>query len=1063
MGSIAWFARNRVAANLLMVVILAAGLLTLFVVKLEVFPELTLDLISVSVPYPGATPEEVEEAINVRIEEAVQGVAGIKRLNSIATEGIGVVTIELERDTDVRKVLDEVKSRVDAIDTFPEDAEEPVYLELTNRRQVINVAIYGDAEERTLRALAERARDDLTTEPEISLVELSNARPYEISIEVSETALRRHGLSFDDVAAAVRRSSLDLPAGVLKTAGGEVLVRTKGQAYTGEEFARVPLLTRPDGQVLRLGDVAEIRDGFADTDQFTRFDGQPAAVVEVFRTGEQAALAIAGKVHDYVARARAWLPEGIHMATWQDASKILWDRLSLLLRNGSQGFLIVFLILALFLRFRLAFWVSLGLPTAFLGAIWLMPSFDVSINLISLFAFILVLGVVVDDAIIVGENIHRQQHATGKGLEGSIAGAREVALPVVFAVLTNVAAFVPLLHVEGVLGKVMRVIPLIVIPTFLFSLLESLWILPAHLSHYRHEKPEPRFWLTRGWRRFQGAFAAGLERAIQRGYRPLLERALEWRYLSVSAALALILLTGALAIGGYIRFTFFPTVEADYVSAAITMPQGTPAGTTSDAVARLEASAQAVRRELEEATGRPVFQHVLAAVGEQPYRLQQSRNAGGTREGFQGAHLGEVVVELVPAEDREIGSDDIVRRWREKTGPIPGALEVDFTASLFSAGEDIHVQLSGERLDVLRRAAAQLKERLARYEGVYDIADTFREGKPELRLRIKPEAQIYGLRQADIARQVRQALYGEEAQRVQRGRDDVKVMVRYPEAQRRSLGDLENMRIRTPDGLEVPFTLVAQAEFDRSLASIRRVDRRRAVSVTATVDPAVGDVERIKRDLRARVLPEILAPYPDVRFSFEGQQKEQQDTIRDLSRGFGLALFLIFALLAVPLRSYVQPLLIMVAIPFGIVGAIWGHVLLGINLTIMSLFGVVALAGVAVNDSLVMVTFVNRACEAGASVSRAAHEAGVVRFRPILLTSLTTFGGLTPLLLEKSMQARFLIPMATSLAFGVLFSTLITLLIVPCLYLILEDLQRLARRWLGRPGIPERDAAERAA
>jgi multidrug efflux pump subunit AcrB len=1059
MGSIGWFARNRVAANLLMALIIVGGVVSITTVRQEVFPEFSLDLITISVPYLGASPEEVEEGVCVRIEEAIQGLDGVKRVTSTASEGVGAVMVELLLDADARKVLDDIKSRVDAIDTFPEETEKPVVREVTNRRQVIDIAVSGPADERTLRNLAERVRDEITALPGITVAELANARPYEVAIEVSEGALRRHGLTFDQVATAVRRSSLDLPGGSVKTRGGEILLRTKGQAYAGREFEGLVLLTRPDGSDLRLGEVARVVDGFEDTDQHSRFDGQPSQTVQVYRVGDQDALTIGDAVKGYAESAEATMPDGIELTVWNDASRILRGRRDLLVRNGLSGLALVFISLALFLRFRLAFWVALGLFISFMGTFWIMPWLDVSISVISLFAFILVLGIVVDDAIVVGENIYTHQHRAGKGLEGAVGGAREVSLPVVFAVLTTVAAFLPMLNIAGATGKVMRVIPLIVIPCLIFSLIESLYILPAHLSHYRHRTPEER---RQGvWRRFQGMFASGLRTLIEKYYRPSLDWALRWRYVTLSIGAATLIVTSGLVLGGRVQWVFFPDVESDFISAAVTLPPGTPAETTSEAVRRLEQGAETVRRELEQEYGADQFLHFFAAIGEHPFRQAQRQNAGqaATREVF--SHLGELTIELLPAENRTVGSAEIADRWREATGQIPDAIEVAFTASLFSPGDDINVQLTGPDIADLRSAADALRLRLGEYAGIYEISDSFRPGKREIKLNIKPEAEVLGLTLSDLARQVRQAFYGEEAQRIQRGRDDVRVMVRYPEEERQSLGGLEDMRIRTPDGNEVPFSEVAEVELGRGYAAIKRVDRRRAINVTADVDPAQATPSDVIADLEARILPEILYDHPGVRYTFEGQQAEQRDTLGGLARGFAIALVMIFGLLAVPLRSYTQPIVIMAAIPFGIVGAVWGHVIMDalffpMPLTILSMFGLVALTGVVVNDSLVMVDFVNRNRRSGIPLEEAIREAGAARFRPILLTSLTTFLGLAPLmLLEKSMQARFLIPMAVSLGFGVVFATAITLILVPCGYRVQADLVGFVDRLRGREAVAE--------
>ncbi len=1048
---ISWFAHNGVAANLLMVVIVGSGLMSITRIKQEIFPEISLDMIRVSVEYLGASPAEVEEAVCMRIEEQVQGLEGIKRVTSTASEGVGMVTLEVLPGFDTREVLDDVKARIDAIVTFPEETEKPVVQEILNRQQVIDVAIAGPADEATIKSLGAQVRDEISSLPGITLATLVNTRPYEVSIEVSEATLRRHGITFDEVAHAVRRSSLDLPGGSLRTRGGEILLRSKGQAYRRPDFESIPVLTRPDGTRLLLGDVARIEDGFAETDQEARFDGMPTAVVQVYRVGNQSALEVAETIKRYVEEAQLHMPDGIVLTTWRDASSVLRGRLDLLIRNGRTGFFLVFLVLALFLRLRLAVWVSLGIPISFLGALALMPSLDVSVNLISLFAFIVVLGIVVDDAIIVGESIYTHQRREPNRLRGAIEGARAVDVPVIFAVLTTVAAFSPLLGVEGTMGKIMRVIPLIVIPTLLFSLVESLLILPNHLSHGT-PNAESRWRLVRAWTRFQRLFADGLDQFVQRVYRPVIERALEWRYLTTAIALSTLLFTAGLVFGNKIRFTFFPNVEADYVAAMLTMPQGTPADVTAAAVARLEESAQEVRRRIRaEREERDVFRHVWASIGEQPFRTGQANNGpGGGAVMFSGSHLGEVTIELEPAEERNTTSNEIAQLWREATGAIPDAVELSYSASIFSPGSPIHVQLTGPDIEQLRRAADVLKQRLGQYPGVFDITDSFRAGKREVQLKLRPAAEPLGLRLSDLARQVRQAFYGEEAQRIQRGRDEVRVMVRYPENERTSLGNLETMRIRTPSGDAVPFSEVAEASMGRGFASIQRTDRRRSVDVTADVDATRNNANIVLADLEENILPAILGDHPGVRYTLEGQQQEQRETMSGLARGFAIALLVIYALMAIPFRSYVQPMIVMAAIPFGLVGAVWGHMIMRMDLTIMTMFGIVALTGVVVNDSLVLVDFVNRNRASGLRLQKAVREAGALRFRPILLTSLTTFMGLTPLLLERSMQARFLIPMATSLAFGVMFATFVTLVIVPCGYVILEDLRALGRRIVRR-------------
>lgn len=1035
-----WFARNSVAANLLLILIVVGGWMNVTKIRKEVFPEFSSELISVTVPYLGAAPQEVEEAICARIEEAVQDLENVKRLRSTAAEGAGTVTIELLPGSDVRDALDDVKSRVDAIDTFPVETEKPIIQELVIRNQVMNIALSGNADERTLKHLAEQVRDEVSNIDGISQVELAAARPYEISIEVSENALRRYGLTFSQVAAAVRRSSLDLPGGSIKTEGGEILLRTASQAYRGDEFSDLVLLTRPDGSRLTLGEVATVVDGFAETDIAARFDGQQAVLVQIFRVGEQAVTEIADKVKTYVAEARPRLPEGIEMTIWQDDTEMLRSRMDTLFRNGRAGLLLVLLVLALFLRLRLALWVSVGILVSFMGTLWLMPSLDVSINLISLFAFIVVLGIVVDDAIVVGENIYRHYQMGKEGMTAALDGLREVAVPVTFSVLTTIAAFAPLTMVPGNTGKFMRVIPLVVICTLAFSLLESLFVLPSHLSHLKRRAQKT----SNLWTRVQGRIASSFDVVIERFYRPTLSAALHWRYTTVAIALATLLVTVGLIVGGRIKFSFFPPVEGNNVVAFITMPQGTPPEVTAEALERLERSARQLQQEAADAGEPHAFRHILTTIGEQPFRKAQSRTA--FTSSTSAAHLGEVNIELAPGEERLITATDLLKRWREITGDIPDAVELTFNSSVFSTGEAINIQLAGPDLDDLSLAAGKLKTALTDYPGVFDISDSFRAGKEEVQLEISPRAEALGLSLADVARQVRQAFYGEEAQRIQRGRDDVRVMVRYPEAERRTLDNLESMRIRTAQGDEVPFSAVGRTEQGRGFASIARTDRNRTVTVTADVDLEVANSNEILAKVEASVLPQLLADHRGLSYSLEGEQQQQRETLGGLVQSFATAMILIYILLAVPFRSYLQPMIVMSAVPFGILGAIWGHVVLGKDLTALSFFGVVALTGVVVNDSLVLVDFVNRAYRSGTPLVESIRQAGEKRFRPIILTSLTTFVGLTPLLLEKSLQAQFLIPMAVSLAFGVLFATGIILILVPVGYYILEDIRNGFRR-----------------
>ena len=1048
-GVIGWFARNAVAANLMLVVILAGGAIVLTDLKQEVFPEFSLDILVVSVEYRGASPSEVEEGICLRVEEAVQGIDGIKEMSSTAREGQGSVRLELMAGYDPREVLDDVKASVDAIDTFPEEAEKPVVQELTSRYQVVNVAIVGDADLGTLKQIGERVRDDLMALPEISQVELLNVPPYEISIEVSEDALRRWGLTFDAVADAVRRFSIDLPGGSVKTANGEILFRTKGQAYSGEEFEGIPLLRRPDGTRIFLSDVATVIDGFEEVTVSAEFDGKPSAMVKLYRVGDQSAVSVAEAAYAYVDRSKGSFPEGIELHIWQDSARLLKSRIDLLVKTALNGLVLVFVVLALFLRLRLAFWVTLGIPVSFLGAIALMPMLGMSINMMSLFSFILVLGIVVDDAIVVGENIHTTQVRTGKGVSAAIRGTYEVLVPVVFGVLTTMAAFVPMLFVEGFVGKIMAVFPLIIMPTLFFSLVESKLILPRHLARYRKPAPGARTGLLlKTWDRFFDLFADGLDWFIRRAYRPFLRRALEWRYLTLSVALLSVLVTAGLVGSGSIRMVLMPPAEADNVVAYLTMPRDAPAESTKAGLARIERAVTEMRREMIAETGADPAIHVLKSVGQHPFRELQG-GPMGSAGAERGDYLGEVCVQLVPAEERTTSAAVVAQRLREKVQTIPGAVELSIEFDMVSAGKPIDLQLSGPDLDEVRSVAEVAKSKLAGYRGVFDITDTYRAGKPEIELALTSEGETLGLTLEGLGRQVRQGFFGEEAQRIQRDRDDVRVMVRYPQEARRSLGDLERMRVRTPAGAEVPFETVATGSVGRGPATITRIDRQRAINVQAAVDNTVASADQITDAMAEEVLPEMMAQHPGVTFAFKGDMQEFADAMGGLMTGFGAMVVVIFGMLAIPLSSYWKPLIILSAVPFGMVGAIWGHWFLDMEVSFLSMCGMVALAGVVVNDGLVLVAFVNRKLRFHASLAEAVQRAGEARFRAILLTSLTTAAGVTPLLLEKSLQAQFLKPMAVALAAGVLFATAVTLVLVPSLYLILEDV-RGAVRWLIR-------------
>jgi multidrug efflux pump subunit AcrB len=982
------------------------------------------------VPFRGATPADVEEGVVTRVEEAIYDLEGIKELRSRAGEGFASITVEVDSGFEPRDLLDDIKNRVDAISTFPGEVERPVYSIAKRSHEVISVVVSGDLTERELRRYGERVRDDISAIPGITQVELQAVRPYEIAIEIPENTLHKHGLTFDAVAAAIRRASLDLSAGSIKTRGGEILLRTKAQAYIAADFAPIVVLTRADGTRLTLGDIADIRDGFEENPVRARFNEKPAVVIEINRIGDQSAIDVADKVKQYVEDAQARFPANVSLSYWRDRSQIVKSRLRTLMRSALQGGLLIFLLLALFLRFSVALWVCAGIPVAFMGALALMPVMGVTINIISLFAFILVLGVVVDDAIVTGENIYTHVKRGEAPGEAVVRGTREVAVPVTFGILTTIAAFIPLLMIEGARGQIFAQIPVVVIPVLLFSLVESKLILPAHLRHLDLARPDPPLV------RLQQKVADGLERAIVRLYAPVLALTLQHRYLALSLFVAVAVVVGGIVASGQINFVFFPRVQSETARATLTMPAGTPFEVTAGHIERIARAAKALRDEyVDPETGKSVIKDILSVQG----------SAGGSGSGA--SHLGRVTFEIESPEKRtlEITSSQLIREWRRTIGIIPGTESLTFRAEIGHGGSPIEVRLAGRDIEQLAALAGEIKARLRQYSGVFDVSDSFEAGKEELQLAIKPEAELLGLSATALARQVRQAFFGEEAQRIQRGRDDVRVMVRYPESERRSLENLESMRIRSPSGIEIPFSEVADATMSRGYAVIRRVDRRRVVNVSADVNKETTNVESIKRDLLA-FLDSSESRFPDVRYTLEGEAREQRESFGSLRLGLAFVLFVIYALLAIPFKSYGQPFIVMSVLPFGVVGAILGHMLLGLNLSILSLMGMLALTGVVVNDSLLLVDYVNRRRAEGRPTIEAVRIAGVARFRAVMLTSLTTFAGLAPLIFEKSTQAQFLIPMAVSLGFGILFATFITLLLVPINYMILDDVVELFRK-----------------
>lgn len=1042
-----WSVNNRVTVNLIMIFVIVAGLWTVLGMRREMFPQFALDMINVGVAYPGASPEEVEEGICIKIEERINGIEGISRTLSGAYEGRGSVTVELKSDADVQQVLDDIKTEVDLIDTFPDEAEDPVVTEIINRNPAITVAVYGDVSEKALHEVAEKIRDDLIDTDAISLADLVGVRNYEISVEVSEENLRRYGISFDHVVNAIQTGSVDLPGGAIKTSQGEILVRSKGQLYTGRQFEELPLITLNDGTIIRLGQVASVIDGFEDTDIKTRFNGKPAALVQINRTSKEDVIEISQVVRKYVEHQRDKMQDSIKIATWFDLSTMVRDRINLLLRNGSQGIILVFIVLALFLNLRLAFWVALGIPLSFMGAFMVLNYIGVTINMISLFAFIMTLGILVDDAIIIGENIYTH---FGRGKFPSIAvidGLKEVGNPVVMAVTTTVVAFLPLMFISGIMGKFIAVMPQAVIAILVVSLFEALVILPAHLDYALIRTAARRGKKPMWHERIRENIEHGLTFVIERLYTPAIKYVVKNRYFTFSIGLGVLIVSLGIVRGGYVPFVFMPKGESDWIIAEVGYPLGTPFEITDKTIGRLENSAFELNKIFNK-TGDyngDLVTNTFSLVGVIPRR--------DWKPGDKGGHCGEVWLEMVSSEIRPtVSVNTVLNKWRNLVGEIPGVETLTFsTLEGGPAGNPIEIQLAGKDFTLLRKAADELKGEIETYPGTLDITDNFRPGKPEQRVKIREGARSVGVAMSDIARQLRQAFYGEEAVRIQRGRDDVKVMVRYAERDRRSVSGIEEMRIRTLGGQEVPMEAVAEIKYGRAYSVIRRVDRKRVITVISDIDESRANASKIVTDLNADFLPKLTDRYSGLKYDLEGQEKRTRESLDSLKKGFVLALMGIFLLLASQFRSYIQPVIIMMAIPFGLIGAIVGHLIMGMQFTMISIFGIVALSGIVVNDSLILIDFINKAIRDGGETYKSVVESGKARFRPVLLTSITTVAGLFPLLLERSFQAQFLIPMAVSISFGLIAATFLTLLYVPALYLIVDDVRKMVTGWFQGP------------
>ena len=1035
---LAAFARNTVFANIILVLIVITGYIAADNMIRENFPEFSLDMITISVPSPGADPEEVEEGISRKIEEAIEGLQGIKQYTTESSEGLGSANIEVREDYDVDDVLDRVRTKVNAISTFPVDAEKPVIGELLLKDVVALLYLSGDMSERRIKEWSEQVKDEIQQLPSISQVETFGARDYEIAIEISEEQLRQYGLSFSDVADAVRRSSLNLAGGTIRTREEEIRVRTMGRKYTGQELASIVVLARPEGDVVTLDRLAHIDDGFSEDPVAATINGEPAVLLIVYKTPEEDALVISKTIDRYLRQKQQQIPAGVNIEILYDNTDMLRARIDLLLKNGIIGLSIVFLLLWCFLNARLSFWAGMGIPISIAGALVILWAMGGTINMISLFGLIMVLGIVVDDAIVVGEAIyvHRKQGKTA--LKAAVDGVSEVGMPVIAAILTTIVAFMPLFYVGGIMGKFISILPAVVIACLVVSLVECLFLLPAHLSHL----PDPnrpvdgQGSLFRRLSRVQQTTSRWMELFVARVYVPFLSQALHWRYISLATAIAVLMLTIGLVRSGIIKFEVFPKLDGFVMTATAEFPSGTPPEVTRRAVEELEAALMRLENRIRTRSGDPLVEDRLTLVGQTLGEMPQI-----------GPHYGSVQAILLDSEARGVHTEALMVEWEKEIGVLPGIKALTFAGmEAGPPGDPIEGWLQGQDMDDILEAADELMARLRKFDGVYQIRTDFSPGKNEMRLSLKPEARALGLTVEDLARQIYAGYYGNEALRLQRGRDDIRVKVRYTADERSRLSDLEQVRIRTAGGSEVTLMSVADVTFAPGYSTITRTDGMRRVAVSAGVDTNKANANEIFAELSANYFPQLKKNHPGLFVDLQGEQKKMRESFGSLFIGFPLAVLGIFIVIATMFRSYAQPFVIMFTVPFGIIGAVFGHMLLGYDLSIMSIFGMVALTGVVVNDAIVLIERINENFACGTPFFEAILQGGTRRFRAIFLTTLSTVGGLAPLILETDFQAKFLIPMALSIAAGVAFATILTLVLIPSLLAILNDLRLLMHR-----------------
>lgn len=1022
-GLLAWMADNHVAANLLMLFFIVGGLLAATMITQEVFPSYDLDIVNISVRYPGASPEEVEEGIILAMEEEVRGLESVERVVAVATEGKASLSVELLSGADPNISLQDIKNGADRITSFPDDVERPLVSLKTRRREVLRLALYGDLDDQSLFDLAETIREELIELPEITQVELNGTRDPELAIEVPQHILRSHNLTLEDVADRVKRSAVDIPAGGIKTTGGEILLRTSERREVASEFSSLALISRQDGTELTLGEIAAIRDGFEESDREAYYNGERAVFLYVYRTGDQTPIEISRAVHDYMEELSPTLPSTVSLVAYRDRSELYKDRLELLLTNGTLGLCLVLLTLWLFLEPRLAFWVSMGIPISIIGSLLILFFIGGSINMISMFAFIITLGIVVDDAVVVGENIFHKRQQGIEPYEASVEGAREMSAPVLIAVMTNIIAFLPLLLVSGSTGRFFAILPAVVISVFLISLVECLYILPAHLNYPKRPRVGKFFQLTEYVPRFCDRL---MDRFVHGFFSRTLRLVISSRYLIAAVSVAILIIAYSYWDSGWINFSFRPKIQTDSIDAEIELPYGVSMQEVKHVVRRIEKGGLKV---VEKNGGEQILVGMRTDIGR------------------HGSNTAEVSITLVPQDQRTITTRQFSTQWRKEVGEIAGLEKLFFDYLVGPGGSAaINVELTHHDPRTLELAAAALAGAISLYDGVTDINDGFAQGKAQYDFKMLPEGRAAGLTAKELGNQIRHAFYGAEALRQQRGRNELKVVVRLPEEERRSLFHLEQLLIRTPDSGEIPVYRAAKIVQNRAYTKINRVDGKRVINVTANVVAGKANENKILSGLKKEYLPHLLASYNGLSYSFQGRERERRKAVHDLLMGIGFSLPAIFCLLAILFRSYGQALLVMVSIPFGLVCAMLGHVIMGYNLSIISIFGMIALCGVVINGGLVFMVTANRYRDKGMTVSEAAFNSSIRRFRPIMLTSLTTFFGLAPMIFEQSVQARFLIPMAISLGYGILFTTIVILFLMPALYMIYHDVQCLVDR-----------------